>query len=237
MRRNSKYNAALKLRKSGFSYSYIANELTVAKSTLSDWLSHEPYTPNAYTVATLGKARTASILKSQSKKSSSLARAQSEADHEIGDITSRDLLMFGLGLYFGEGSKTADIVRIVNADPAFIEIAMLWFESLGVRREQFSPRIHLYPDNNIATCTKFWSQVTGLPIRQFQRPSIDVRMDKKRKKYRKLPYGTLHLSIRSGGNQRYGVFFFRKIAAWNEAVLRSAKKRVWSTGMTRPFQG
>ena len=141
-----------------------------------------------------------------------------KATCEVGDLSDRDLFRFGLGLYMGEGAKTHDIVRIANADPAIIKCMVAWFKSLGVKKSQFSARVHLYPDSNVSKSLQFWSEVCALPISQFQKTSIDKRIDKKKKKDGKLPFGTLHLGVRAGGRKEFGVLFSRRILALLEVV-------------------
>src|SRR3989344_3061689 len=46
---------AIQLRKEGYSHNYILKHVSVAKSTLSDWLHDIPFTPNQYTLDTIGK--------------------------------------------------------------------------------------------------------------------------------------------------------------------------------------
>lgn len=207
------------LRKAGYSYSLISKKTGLSKSTLSEWLSGVPYTPNEETIALLGKARAASSARIAEIRQESIDKAVNEACSEIGNLTQRDLFLYGLGVYLGEGSKTGNQVRLVNADPGVMRLMVTWFKSLGVHTEQFSPRIHLYPDNDISSSLLFWSQVTTIPRVQFQRSYIDCRESKKAIKHGKLPYGTLHLGIRSGGRPKFGVFFSRKIQAWNAQVL------------------
>lgn len=212
------------LRKQGYSYSLISQKTGIPKATLSDWLAGIPYTPNSKVVERIGKARALAGVSHAHKKRQSFEMAHKAALVELGTITQRDLLLFGLGLYLGEGSKTAGVVRLVNSDPDVVAGAVAWFRSLGVASSQFTPRLHLYPDSNVRICTQFWSEVLRLPVRQFQRPYIDVRTNKKQKKSGKLPYGTLHLGVRSGGNKDYGVFFFRKIKAMNAKILQDIKR-------------
>src|SRR3989344_2733569 len=50
----------LDLRSAGYSYTYISAHTGISKSTLSGWLGHVPYIPNAETVLKIGKARAAS---------------------------------------------------------------------------------------------------------------------------------------------------------------------------------
>lgn len=132
--------------------------------------------------------------------------------------------MFGLGLYLGEGCKTNSQIRITNSDPKIIQAAIAWFRMLEVKTDQLKLRLYLYPDSNVKESLQFWSRATNIPLSQFQKHHIGNRTDKKVQKRRKLPFGTAHLTIQSGGHKEYGVIFFRKIQFWNEAMLLSIQK-------------
>lgn len=214
----------INLRKAGYSYLLISRKTGLSKSTLSDWLSTIEYTPNQETLELLGKARAASSESKARLRRNSIAKAKSEAAQEISSLTRRDLFLYGLGLYLGEGSKTGNQVRVVNADPKVILLVVCWFKSLGIKVEQFAPRLHLYPDTDVSQSLQFWSQMTTIPKTQFQSSYIDRRTDKKAMKQGKLPFGTLHLGVRSGGKKEFGVFLSRKIQAWNDEVLKKVAK-------------
>ena len=210
-----------KLRKEGNSYNYISEKTGIPKSTLSGWLSGISYTPNKTTIERIGKARASAGYVKAKQKLQSFENAKREAKKEIGEITNRDLFMLGIGIYIGEGAKTNDIVRVINADPKIIKFAVKWFEKVcGLSRDNFRLRLHLYPDNNTKQCINFWSNVSGIPANQFQKTYIDERKDKKIFKRGKLPYGTAHLSVRSNGKKEFGVFLARKINSWIEEVLK-----------------
>lgn len=211
---------AVVLRKKGYSYSHISNILDIPKATLSNWLTEIAYSPNRETLLKIGKARSASIWKRHEMKRQSIVNAESEAKSEVAKVTKRDLFMFGLGLYLGEGSKTASCIRLVNADPRVIIIAIKWFKIHGYSQKNFTIRLHLYPDLHIKKSLLFWSNATTIPQSQFQKTYIDVRGNKKRGKKGKLPHGTAHLSVRSLGDKRLGSFFVRKIHAWTEEVIK-----------------
>lgn len=228
---------ALNLRRVGYSYSYISSKTGLSKSTLSDWLGTVPYTPNAETQLAIGKALAASGEKIARKKLESIAHARELAKKDIGRLSKRDLFMFGLGLYLGEGNKTHDLVRVVNSNPAVICLAIAWFESLGLSKKNFAITLHLYPDSDLEKSQVFWSRVTGIPRNQFLKTQIDWRKNKKTYKMGKLPHGTAQLAVRGMGEKKFGVFLARQIHAWTEEVIRETSTRVWSTGMTRPFQG
>ncbi|MDP1707104.1 MAG: hypothetical protein Q8L30_00910 [bacterium] len=215
---------ALALRRSGFSYKYISSETGLSKSTLSGWLTEIPYTPNEETVATFGKARAAASARRAELRQKSIQEIRRVATKDIGGISRRDLFMFGLGLYMGEGCKTNSQIRVMNSDQRVIHVMITWFRMLGVEKRQIKLRLHLYPDNDVKQCLQFWSRTTSIPVSQFQKHQIDRRVDKKAKMRRKLPFGTAQLTVQGGGRKEYGVLFFRKIQLWNEAVSLGIQK-------------
>jgi hypothetical protein len=216
---------ATQLRKEGYSFHYISEMIGVPKSTLSNWLNQIPYIANSQTIESLGKAQAAAGERKNKILQESFEEIRKEAQNEIGNLTQRDLFIYGLGLYLGEGAKTNNGVCISNADPKVVKLATAWFLSLGVSSTQFSPRIHIYPDNDLQECLQFWANTISIPISQFQKSHIDQRTDKIVKKKNLLPYGTLHLSVRSRGQKEFGVRFFRKIQIWNEVLLENITKR------------
>jgi DNA-binding transcriptional ArsR family regulator len=211
---------AISLRKEGYSYSFISAKTGLSKSTLSYHLQSIPYTPNKYTINTVGKARAqAGLVKSKAKRNSFL-QAFKEANSDIGALSNRDLFMLGLGLYIGEGSKTQDIIRLVNTDYRVIKLFIAWLCAHGFTISNFMIRIHLYPDSNISAAEEYWLQKTGIPKSQFQSVYIDRRVNKDRKRSSVHVYGTAHVTIRSNGKKELGVLFSRKIGAWMNKVLQ-----------------
>lgn len=219
-----KREQALLLRKNGYSYAYISKKTGISKSTLSDWLTEVPYTPNKETIISLGKARAAATERKAQIRQEELVGIRAESKKKIGKMTDRDLFMFGLGLYLGEGEKTNNTVRISNSNPSTMSTLVSWFISLGVQRSQFAPRLHLYPDSDIEASLQFWAKATGLPTTQFQRTYVDRRTNKSKNKAGKLPHGTLHLGVRSEGRKEYGVLFSRMIESWCEEVVQQTKR-------------
>lgn len=206
------------MRKQGYSYKHISSETGLAKSTLSGWLAEIPFTPNKVTVNSFGKARAAASARRAELRQISIREIRKKAIGDIGTLSKRDLFMYGLGLYMGEGCKTNDQIRVMNSDPRVIKAAVAWFRMLGVEKKQIKVRVHLYPDNNVGQSLQFWSHASSIPLSQFQKHQTDRRTDKKAKMRRKLPYGTAQLTVQSKGRKEYGVLFFRKILLWNEAI-------------------
>lgn len=215
---------AEELRKEGFSYSDISKKIGVSKATLSGWLSNLPYTPNAGVREKIFRARIASGMAKRRIKEATLSQARLLAEEDIGALSQRDVFMLGLGLYIGEGAKTNTTTGFVNSNPDTVRFAVRWFvEACGLAKENLSLRMHLYPDTDESEALSFWSQLTGVPSHQFNKSSFDTRTGKSVLNKGKLPYGTLHIRVRSKGNKLFGVLLFRRIQAWSEKVL-SVKK-------------
>jgi len=210
---------AIKLRIEGYSYSYIATQTGLSKSTLSYHLREIKFTPNKEMLQKLGHARAQAAKTKATQKQASLLLARMKAKKDIGRLTQRDLFMLGLGVYIGEGSKTQDLIRIVNADYRVINLFTRWLCTLGFSKENFTIRLHLYPDSNIKEAELFWVSKTGLARSQFQKVCIDTRVGKDRKRSGKYAYGTAHVTVRSNGVKPLGVAFSRLIGAWMEEVL------------------
>ena len=210
---------AIYLRHAGWSYNVIAGRLGVSKSTLSNWLKDTPYTPNDETRRKIkaGPAKSAEIR--HAAKVAAIAEAYDSSAREIGMLSKRDLMLLGIGLYIGEGTKMYEMVRVINANPDVIKLAVRWFgEICHVPISNLIMRIHIYPDCDEKTTLRYWSKISGIPLTQFQKTQIDRRTGKKTKKRGTLPYGTAHLSVRSMGNKRHGVMLHRKIIGWIEAI-------------------
>jgi transcriptional regulator with XRE-family HTH domain len=210
---------ALALRKAGYSYSYISTKTGLSKSTLSYYLHDIPFVPNEVTIRLIGNARVQSAQTKARLKQDSFDKAKKMAKKDVGHINKRDLFMLGLGIYIGEGSKTQDIIRVVNTDYRVINLFIEWLCMMGYTRKNFSIRIHLYPDSKIREAESFWVTKTGLPYSQFQKVCIDQRINKDRKRNNKHIHGTAHVTVRSNGRKELGVVFSRRIGAWMEEVL------------------
>lgn len=150
----------------------------------------------------------------------SIEIARRHALKKLGTLSLRDLFLLGVGLYIGEGSKSRGHVRITNSNPRVISLAIRWLEeSFGLRTENLSLAIHLYPDNNIEESLSFWSRTTGIPRAQFRKTQVG-RREKKHKKRGMLRYGTAHLNIRGRGERKFGVLLFRTIIALIDETYR-----------------
>lgn len=211
---------AIALRRQGYSYNLVLQKVKVSKSTLSLWLRDVPYEPNAKVKKRIKMGPYESGKKRHEAKLREIEKIKNQCKKEMGRLSERDLWMLGIGLYLGEGSKSYEIIRVINSDPRIIKLAIKWFKSAcKIRNENISLRLHLYPDNDLKLSTKYWSEQINLPVSQFKKVQIDQRANKSDKKKNKLPFGTAHLTIISKGNPDFGVKLHRKIIGWLECAL------------------
>lgn len=211
---------AISYRKQGYSYGMISEKLRLAKSTLSNWLKEVPYKPSKEVLKRIKLAPIKSAQIAHNRKVANIVKIKKLAKRELGKLTKRDLWFVGIGLYLGEGSKLYERTRIINSDPKIIKLAVKWFREIcGLENENLIPTVHTYPDNNISETINYWAKITGISRRQFSKTQIDRRLNKSDKKKRKLPYGTLHLQIKSYGKKEFGKSLHRRIMGWIEASL------------------
>ncbi|TSA57572.1 helix-turn-helix domain-containing protein [bacterium] len=211
---------AINYRKRGYSYGMISEKLGLSKSTLSNWLKEIPYKPGKEALKRIKLAPIKSAQIAHNRKVANIVAIKKLAKKELGKLTNRDLWLLGIGLYLGEGSKLYERITVINSDPEIIKLAIKWFREIcGLKNENLSIAIHTYPDNNIKDTINYWSKVTRIPKKQFEKTQVDRRINKSEKKKRKLPYGTAHLYIRSRGEKEFGKSLHRRIMGWIDATL------------------
>lgn len=60
---------------------------------------------------------------------------------------------------------------------------------VDLRNDNFSIRIHLYPDSDVERCLEYWAKNTGIPRSHFHKTSIDRRTGKMRSHAGNFPMG------------------------------------------------
>jgi len=211
---------AVVLRNRGYSYGMIREELGISKSTLSNWFKDQAYVASDEAILRTTKGRAAyGALKKQQRLREIEALLEKGRD-EIGVISERDILMVGLGIWLGEGSKTTEQIRVANSDPRIIKLWIRWLRQVcGLDDNHIVVRMHLYTDSDELACINYWQSITQLPRKCFRKTQYDRRSDKSVIKNGKLPYGTLHVLVRSNGNPEKGVKLHRRMMGWISGIL------------------
>lgn len=85
----------------------------------------------------------------------------------------RVLKVAGVMLYWGEGTKRGGSVALANSDPAMVQMFLRFLREIcGVDESRLRVGLHHYRDHNPRKLMKFWSEVTRIPLRQFDRPFL-----------------------------------------------------------------
>ncbi len=103
-----KHVQALELRKLGWSYSAIKNELGISRSTASNWLNRYPLSHEQLDKLQFhNEHRIEAFRATMAKKKQRLTdEAIASQEKIIGQLTEKELYLCGLALYWGEGGKT-----------------------------------------------------------------------------------------------------------------------------------
>ena len=168
--------AAIELRQKNMSYSQIAQQLQIPKSTLSGWLKDYPL-PKHIIVAIRDK-NPERIKKYQStmrkKREAIMSALRKEELKKILPISNKELYIAGLFLYWGEGGKTSPWrITLSNSDPKMIIFFINWARKcLNVRTSDFRLLVHLYSNMDVKKELIYWSKITQIPENQFFKPYI-----------------------------------------------------------------
>lgn len=218
---------AIELRRNGLSYSEILKRIPVSKSSLSLWLR------------SVGLAKR-HIQRLTEKKRASLQRGWAAwhqvrvdrteklidaAKKEVGKISSRDLWLIGIVLYWGEGSKqkphnVSQGVIFSNSDPLMIKLFLKWLrETIKVSEDHlgFELYIHESSKTRIPLVVQFWNEVTSN-----SRDTIPTyfKKDKIRSLRRNIGenyFGVLRIKVRKSTDLN------RRIAGWIQGICDNCR--------------
>ncbi len=208
-------------RKKGFSYGEISKKTGIHKSTVKYWcenvkLSKKDHT-RLYTkqILMLSKGPSSSHYRRQKE----IEKIAKEAEKEISlSLDSDTYKLFGAALYWAEGNKMTNFT-ITNSDPLLIQFMTGWFCNIfKVTTNQMTAHLNIYSQQNDSELKKFWSDITGIPLRNFGKTFVKP-MSKNYKK-NNLYYGTIKVRVRRGTDFRHRVF------GWINAILKDVKINV-----------
>ncbi len=107
---------ARELRSTAWTLQEIAEELGVSKGSVSVWVRDVEFVPRPRNRGHGGQRPHPLHI----RKLAEIERCRVEAEALIGTLSARDLTMFCLALYAGEGSKTEGAVSLANTDPILL---------------------------------------------------------------------------------------------------------------------
>lgn len=215
-----------KLRHKGWSINEIANKIKVSKSTISVWCRNISLTQNQILRLTkkqkLGshEGRLKGLEKIRQKRINEVETLKKEGIKEIGKLSKRDFFITGIAMYWSEGynAPVNYEVGFTNSDPKINFLMIDWFKKFcRIDQNRFSLRVGINEAHKkrAKDIEKYWSKLTGVPLSQFNKPSLKKVKSKKFYKNPNSYFGTLRIKIRKGTKLR------RKIDGWIEGLAKN----------------
>jgi hypothetical protein len=154
------------LRASGMTLLDIADELDVAKSSVSRWVRDVPFTPSPRRRGPKRNTHPASIAKQRQ-----IADLDAEGLHRVGTLSDEAFLAAGTALYAGEGAKRDGCVKFANTDPQMVRFFCAWLRRFfEIDEARLRVCVYLHQGLDLEAAEQFWSAVTGVPRSQFRSP-------------------------------------------------------------------
>jgi transcriptional regulator with XRE-family HTH domain len=155
------------LRAQAWTLQEIADQLGVSKGSVSVWVRDVEFTPKPRNRGHSGHQPHPLHV----KKLAEIERCRAEAEVEYSDLSVHQLDAFALGLYAGEGAKTPGAVSMANTNPLLLRLFVDWLRrNFDIEEDRLRARLYLHQGLDIDEATAYWSAVTSISERQFQRP-------------------------------------------------------------------
>jgi len=207
------------LRRKGFSYSEIQKIILVPKSTLSGWCRDialtEKQALRLFKNKLKGSARGRIIgaKRQQAKRLNQIKELHFEGKKQVGRLNKRDRFIAGIALYAGEGTKATG-PAFANTDPVAIKFMMNWFrEFCKTPENKFRGAIWIHEGLNEQKAKIFWSDLTSIPIDQFNKTYVaENKKDSRKVRKNKHQYGVFSIKF-------YDLKVLRLINGWIGGVL------------------
>lgn len=210
-------NKAILLRKSGLSYSEILKQVSVAKSTLSDWFRNVGLSEPQKQRLTQKKLAAAlrGALRRKDDRINRCKKIREESIIDVQGLGRNVYWLVGAALYWAEGSKekehnVASPVIFSNSDGEMISFFYNWLIKIcNIHPGEIYFELYIHENANINLAKKHWAKVLNRDETDFER----VRLKKNKSvSYRKNRgenyYGVLRVVVRKSS------ILNRKIMGW-----------------------
>ena len=104
------------------------------------------------------------------------------------------LWLAGVVLYWAEGAKTRNDLRLANADPRALRLFVDWVHAFLDPYARFSLQLHLHEGNDDETAQALWRGQTGLFEANYYKTFIKPQGTGHRKNH--LPHGVCTIKVR-----------------------------------------
>ncbi|PIR73353.1 MAG: hypothetical protein COU40_02980 [Candidatus Moranbacteria bacterium CG10_big_fil_rev_8_21_14_0_10_35_21] len=181
-------NKALLLREKGFSFKEISEKLGISKSTASLWVRDVILSKKAknriHELSVAGRKKGNEVKRKKWEiESDAIKKKVKKYFSDIGHSKINPKIACAL-LYWGEGTKYEgnSSVSFMNADPKMIKYFLYVFrKSFNLNEKKFRALVHLHEYHDVEKQLKFWSNITKIPVAQFNKSYLKKNTGKNKK--------------------------------------------------------
>lgn len=201
------------LRKQGKSYREIQKIVNISRDTLCNWFKNEEWSRHIKKINIDRQVKRSTEKLHQMNEARSIVlqakykKVEQDGEVEFEFYKNDPLFTAGLMLYAGEGDKlNKGTIRLANIDFNLHRVFLKFCEKfLKVDRSSIKVALLLYPDLDIITCRKKWSEELQIPEINFYKTQVIQGKLKTRK---------LHFGV--GTTIILNSFLKKKILFWIE---------------------
>lgn len=219
---------AVNLRRKGFSYGEILEQIPVAKSTLSLWLREVGLSKKQKQRLTQKKLdaarRGAQVQRAKRLEITRQIKEKARVEAAKININREKLWLIGTILYWAEGAKDREDrkssrMKFGNSDPGMMKMFIKWLREIcKVKENRIRYEIYIHENNKhrIKEVVEYWADEVGISRKYLNNVYFKVnRIKTNRKNIGKNYFGLLNLTIRRSTDLN------RRIAGWIEGITNS----------------
>lgn len=174
------------LRRRGYSINELVEKLSVPKTTVWHHVHNVRILPK---YALLWKSKRGGSAK---RKQNNLKKAGERAE-ELLKGPDRELVVSIAMLYWAEGSKK--VCEFINSDGRMIKLYLDILKNIfNIPNKGIKPTMRIFTGMDKKQCLNYWSQITGIPKKEFVIRFNDGGTKGKTK------YGMCRITVKKGGN-------------------------------------
>jgi transposase len=174
---------AVELRRGGATVPEIAVALGVSKSSAYLWTRHMPLDATPEEAAARRSRHSKQVAEARweplnQARDDQHARIAAQEESWVGDLTGREVMLLGAVAYWCEGEKNKPWrpqqfrMRYINSDAHLILLFLRFLEGCGIDRAALTYRLSIHESADVEAATRWWSEVVGVPVGKFRRPTL-----------------------------------------------------------------
>ncbi|MFE9412421.1 hypothetical protein ACFYN0_27050 [Streptomyces sp. NPDC006704] len=155
---------ARELRAQGMTYDQIQLELGCSKGSISLWVRDLPKPDRTRTPEEASAIARRGWEATLQRRDEERQLTKQDAAAAIGTMTDRELFLFGVGLYWAEGTKDKpharrERVTFVNSDPNMITVFLSWLRLVGVEAKHLKFRVMIHESADVRGAEQYWADL------------------------------------------------------------------------------